>query len=1135
MSDKLIYSDLKILGEAMASKLTITGEYSLPIVDGSVGQVIMTDGAGNSTFQSITGFLTPTSIINGTGINWTQLSPTTIQGNVTLAPFSTTNLAEGVNLYYTGTRVNNQVASLIQPGLAGTGPNSIAWTYNAGLGTLTPTVSLTPFSTSNLVEGTRLYFTNERVDDRVAALLQTGTTGAGPASLTWSYNDPANTLTPVISLAPFTTDNLSEGTTNIYFTNERVDDRVAALIQNSSTIVWTYNDFANTLCADATGVSAINVQKNGSLCGTRSTVNFKEGTGVTFSIIDDIGNGRVNVEAAVNLTGLDTAVIKLGAGPGSSVRIDACNTASGLYPTTSGGKCNLTENSYSTISGGYCNKITGEHSTIGGGLNNSIIRGGIGMMPTAFFSGTVTDGTYSVTQDLTANGGFGATFDITIVSNTITSIVVTNPGQNYDLLYDTITIYGTQLSAGGGTSPSEDIVLEVYGTSANYSTIGGGYGNFAGSSCNGYSTIGGGGFNCTTGEKSTISGGYYNIAGNCNVTIGGGAQNIALEIAATVGGGIFNIVPNGAFISTISGGAVNTASGYGATIGGGLCNTTSGCNSTIGGGINNIASHSRATIGGGINNSICGIGSGSTIGGGGCNIASCYWTTVSGGYCNSATLNNSTVSGGYGNIASCSSTIGGGRCNIASGYISTVSGGYFNSAIGGYAAVDGGFRNTADGGYAAVGGGYCNAASCNYATVGGGYCNCATGSSAATVGGGFCNIASCYWTTVSGGYCNSATLNNSTVGGGYCNSATCNSATVSGGCKNIASLNYATVGGGGCNTASGCKSTISGGCRNIASCNYSTVGGGGCNTASCSSTIGGGFRNTASNYYSTVGGGNDNTASGYLSTIGGGFRNTASCNYSTVGGGFCNISAGKGSTIGGGGYVTGEVARRNEAYSLISTIGGGGANKICVTADGGTIGGGCFNILTTNKGRPPIIGGGSCNSISGSGASILGGRENTASGDYSSVAGGLRGSTTRHGERAYSSGVFSASGDAQHVQLIARNVTADDIADLLYLNGTTDLPTIGVNQIISGTVNILGVNTTGTVIARYLRQVTISNIAGTTALTGAVVTLGTDVAGGTSIAITADDTSDALHISVTGVIGSTIRWIAQIDGVQITI
>ena len=47
MSDKLIYSDLKILGEAMASKLTITGEYSLPIVDGSVGQVIMTDGAGN--------------------------------------------------------------------------------------------------------------------------------------------------------------------------------------------------------------------------------------------------------------------------------------------------------------------------------------------------------------------------------------------------------------------------------------------------------------------------------------------------------------------------------------------------------------------------------------------------------------------------------------------------------------------------------------------------------------------------------------------------------------------------------------------------------------------------------------------------------------------------------------------------------------------------------------------------------------------------------------------------------------------------------------------------------------------------------------------------------------------------------
>jgi ABC-type uncharacterized transport system ATPase component len=115
MSNKPVYSGVKVFSEILSEKMTITGEYSLPIVDGSVGQVIMTDGAGNSTFQSITGFLTPTSIINGTGINWTQLSPTTIQGNVTLAPFSTTNLAEGVNLYYTGTRVNNQFASIIQP------------------------------------------------------------------------------------------------------------------------------------------------------------------------------------------------------------------------------------------------------------------------------------------------------------------------------------------------------------------------------------------------------------------------------------------------------------------------------------------------------------------------------------------------------------------------------------------------------------------------------------------------------------------------------------------------------------------------------------------------------------------------------------------------------------------------------------------------------------------------------------------------------------------------------------------------------------------------------------------------------------------------------------------------------------
>ena len=51
------------------------------------------------------------------------------------------------------------------------------------------------------------------------------------------------------------TDDLAEGTTNLYHTSERVDDRVAALIVGGTNITATYDDAANTLTIDATGTS----------------------------------------------------------------------------------------------------------------------------------------------------------------------------------------------------------------------------------------------------------------------------------------------------------------------------------------------------------------------------------------------------------------------------------------------------------------------------------------------------------------------------------------------------------------------------------------------------------------------------------------------------------------------------------------------------------------------------------------------------------------------------------------------------------------------------------------------------------------------------------------------------------------
>ena len=49
------------------------------------------------------------------------------------------------------------------------------------------------------------------------------------------------------------TDDVSEGVSNLYFTNERVDDRVNGLLVAGSNVTLTYDDTANTLTIDSTG------------------------------------------------------------------------------------------------------------------------------------------------------------------------------------------------------------------------------------------------------------------------------------------------------------------------------------------------------------------------------------------------------------------------------------------------------------------------------------------------------------------------------------------------------------------------------------------------------------------------------------------------------------------------------------------------------------------------------------------------------------------------------------------------------------------------------------------------------------------------------------------------------------------
>jgi hypothetical protein len=84
--------------------------------------------------------------------------------------------------------------------------------------------------------------------------------------------------------------------TNLYFTNERVDDRVAQLLLAGANVTLTYNDSSNTLTIDAAGnVQSVNT-KTGAVVLT--TTDISEGTNEYFTA------ARVR---AVVLTGLSLA------------------------------------------------------------------------------------------------------------------------------------------------------------------------------------------------------------------------------------------------------------------------------------------------------------------------------------------------------------------------------------------------------------------------------------------------------------------------------------------------------------------------------------------------------------------------------------------------------------------------------------------------------------------------------------------------------------------------------------------------------------------------------------------------------------------------------------------------------------
>jgi hypothetical protein len=315
---------------------------------------------GSSDFSNDFALRTTTDLAEGSNLYYTQG-----RFDTAFSAKSTSDLTEGSNLYYTDERVDDRIASILRVGIG------IGWVYDDNANTLTATITLAPFDTDDLAEGSNLYYTtararssisasapisynsttgqitfdgsgfasvshthvvaditdfptlagvatsgaysdlsgipslaivatsgnysdlngipsaftpsphihtasqitdfSEAVDDRVSLLIQDGT------GITWTYVDAAGTLTANISLTPFSTDDLSEGSnlyytqarfdtafaakstddlaegSNEFYTAEKVDDRVAALLVEGTNVSIVYDDIAGTLTISSSG------------------------------------------------------------------------------------------------------------------------------------------------------------------------------------------------------------------------------------------------------------------------------------------------------------------------------------------------------------------------------------------------------------------------------------------------------------------------------------------------------------------------------------------------------------------------------------------------------------------------------------------------------------------------------------------------------------------------------------------------------------------------------------------------------------------------------------------------------------------------------------------------------------------
>ena len=255
-----------------------------------------------------------------------------------ILPRTTADLTENTNLYYTDARADARVAlatgSNLNLGSKDTddlseGSSNLYFT-NARADARVD-AGFSAKSTSDVSEGTNLYYTNARADARITNALKDEDNMASDSAThvpsqqsVKAYVDAQVATKDALSELSGDTDDITEGSSNLYFTAERVADTVGAMVGSNteSGITVAYDDADNTLdfTVSLSGFTTADLSENTNLyyTDTRARNALSGGTGISYNS----STGAISLTDTGYVTGVTAGTGLSGGGTSGTVTLN---------------------------------------------------------------------------------------------------------------------------------------------------------------------------------------------------------------------------------------------------------------------------------------------------------------------------------------------------------------------------------------------------------------------------------------------------------------------------------------------------------------------------------------------------------------------------------------------------------------------------------------------------------------------------------------------------------------------------------------------------------------------------------------------------------------------------------------------